>query len=268
MSARPSYLGLCLSSTFVMSACHPGSGVDSMLLRDLAGGTPDLVGTSPGDAGGTSDLTDTGLNCLGGGAEITQVPACATAGMNSTVDVPSGCAPTVDGALHMNEWSDGACFVAGHPDGALTIRMKYAGDSFYMAVSGSPTCGCGMPFHFDPDGGTTLDGDEFIISLADDPITTNGDRADLIARNGAFTLGAAPAGILTAGPPNMPSPVRSEWRIPLSVLGITPGHPHTFRFGVNHNGQMWPGTLRLDQMGQFSTKPDTWGQVSSSTSWK
>ncbi len=258
-----------LSSVLLLSACGSsgggGGGGGGDASADFAmpggGGTPDLAMGGGGDAAPPA-------NCGGGGAEITAVPPCANAGMATTVDVPRGCAPTVDGTLHASEWSDGACFVAGNGGGALTIRMKYAGDALYLAASGDPTCGCGMPFHFDPDGGMTLEGDEFLVILADDPFGADGDRSDFVAQNGKFTMGSAPAGIVTAGPPNMPAPVRSEWKIPLADLGITPGQAHTFRFAVNHAGQTWPATLQLAQSSNFSSTPATWGQVLSSTSWK
>src|SRR5437762_3559360 len=83
--------------------------------------------------------------------------------------LPAGCIPNVDGKLHDAEWADGACFLASGD----TLYVKYAGDAVYLAESGVPTCGCGMPFEFDPDDSGDLSGNEFAVSVFDDPFGTD-----------------------------------------------------------------------------------------------
>src|SRR5665811_281977 len=69
---------------------------------------------------------------------LTAEPACTTAA-GSAVSVPKGCTPTVDGTLHLAEWSDGACFNVGSTD--MVVYAKYDANSVYLATSGQPTCG-------------------------------------------------------------------------------------------------------------------------------
>jgi hypothetical protein len=174
--------------------------------------------------------------------------------------------PAIDGALHAAEWSDGVCVSSATSD--MTMRFKYAGDSLYIAQAGNPTCGCPMPFEFDPNGNTMADGDEFAISVFDDPFATNGDRADLLLKNGKFVMGMVPAGIEVMCPPNQPTPIRYEWKIPLAALGISPGTPHTFRFAHVHASAHWPSGVVIDPASNASIDTASWGTVSSSTNWK
>ncbi len=148
----------------------------------------------------------------------------------------------------------------------MRVYVKYAGDSFYMATIGNPTCGCGMQFNFIPSGGTTIGADEFTIAVADDPFQTDGDRANLKISGGSFQTGAtAPSGIVTACPGGQPMPVPFEWKIPLSALGVTPGASHAFRMAIVHAAAKWPSGLTLNAS-QVPADATTWGTLSSA-SW-
>jgi hypothetical protein len=146
----------------------------------------------------------------------------------------------------------------------MQVYVKYAGDSFYMATIGNPTCGCGMQFNFLPSGGATIGADEFSISVFDDPFQKDGDRSDLKIAGGAFAKGTAPAGIVTACPGGQPSPVPYEWKIPLTALGVTPGASHAFRMSIVHAGAKWPSGLTLNAS-QVPADASTWGTLSSGT---
>jgi hypothetical protein len=196
--------------------------------------------------------------CPGSGAGITMLPSCSSPA-TATVEVPKGCLPTIDGVIHADEWNDGACFQAGDQ----TMYVKYAGDSLYMATSVKPTCGCGMPFYFDPNGQGGLDGDEFAISVFDDPFMSDGDRTDFKILGGMLQTGMAPAGIVTKCPMMVPS---YEWKIPLSALGVVPGTAHAARFAFVHAQAHWPASLTMNS-GRVADDPTTWGKLESS-SWK
>ncbi len=200
--------------------------------------------------------------CSTNGTEITTLPTCSQPAGNTLVVSP-GCIPNVDGTLHDSEWSDGSCFVVG--DGDMTVVMKYAGDSIYMATSGQPTCGCGMPFYFDPDGSGAANGNEFLWVVFDDPFNTDGDHSTQVLMNGAWVNGNAPAGIESMCPGNQPTPVRYEWKIPLAAVAASPGASHSWRFAINHNSQVWPSTLEPTSP---STDPTTWGTISSANDWQ
>lgn len=223
------------------------------------GGSSGVGGTSSGGSGGIAPTA-----CAVGATEITSLPACSTSASMSAVDVPSGCAPTVDGKLHQEEWSDAACFTVGTGD--MIVRVKYSGDSVYMATSGAPTCGCGMPFEFDPDGTGPANGNEFAISVFDDPFGDDGDRTDFVLQNGAFVQGTGPSGIVIMCPGKQPSPIRYEWKIPFAALGITAGSPHTYRQAIIHSSAYWPEGLVLSS--GVALDPANWGQLSSRTNWK
>jgi hypothetical protein len=180
------------------------------------------------------------------------------------VDVPAGCTPTIDGSLHQEEWSDAACFTVASGD--MVVRIKYSGDSVYMATSGSPTCGCGMPFEFDPDGTGAANGNEFAISVFDDPFGTDGDRSNYVLQNGAFVVGTVPTGVVVMCPGNQPSPIRYEWKIPFAALGIIAGSPHSYRQAIIHSSAHWPDGLVLTS--GVAVDPTNWGQMSSSKNWK
>jgi hypothetical protein len=183
------------------------------------------------------------------------------------VNIPSGCAPTVDGTLHLEEWNGATCFnVGGNGD---VVYAKYSGDTLYLAFSATPACGCGMAFTFDPDGNTSFDNDEFAIDVFDDPFNADGDRSDFVVSGGNWASGTAPAGIVTACPGNQPSPVNYEFAIPFSALGITAGSPHTFRFAVNHpSGGSWPAGVTMGSGSTLPDNPANWGTLSSPTNWQ
>ncbi len=267
----------CSSSSGAPAGFDGGSGNDAPDHFD-SGSLPETspsadasdTGTTAQDGPAGNDATDVGtpMSCPGTGATL-MVGSCQ-AGAIKSGDVPVGCAPSVDGTLHLDEWQDAACFTvtgtgAASPD--MAVYVKYAGDSVYMATIGVPTCGCAMPFVFDPDGNTGLDGDEYAVSVFDDPFMTNGDRADFVIQGGMFVSGMAPAGIVTMCPGNMPNPIVYEWKLPFTALGITPGSPHTYRMAIVHAMAKWPDTLTLNASG-VPDDPSTWGPLSSSTNWQ
>jgi hypothetical protein len=229
-------------------------------------------GSSAGSGSTGSGSTGSG-GSSGGGTQacaettaVARLPACG-APASSNVGVPSGCVPTVDGALHVEEWNGATCFNIG--SNGDVMYAKYAGDSLYLAFSATPACGCGISFSFDPDDAASLNEDEFSVSLADDPFGTDGDRADFVYQGGSWKAGAAPAGIVTASPGNQPSPVNFEWKIPLSALGITPGSAHAFHLAVNHpNGGTWPAGVSISSSSNFPDNPSNWGEISSPTNWR
>jgi hypothetical protein len=197
---------------------------------------------------------------------IARLPACS-AGGTSNINVVAGCAPNVDGTLHMEEWSDATCFDIG--TGGDVVYAKYAGDAVYLAFSATPACGCGMSFAFDPSGGTTLATGDFVINVFDDPFMTNGDRGDYVVSGSMWTMGTAPTGIVTACPGNQPNPINYEFKLPFSALGITAGTAHTFRFAVDHpNGGSWPPGLTEPAGSTLPNNPANWGQLSSSSNWR
>jgi hypothetical protein len=284
-------LAVCSCSSSESSPdASPGAGFDSGLPHpaDAAASTPADVGnagpqdasvaiapdasppppdaaTLPPDAAiPPPDASVAQGPCSTGGAAITSLPACTGPGSTSAVDVPAGCTPTVDGTLHLEEWNDAACFTVSGGD--MVVRIKYSGDSVYMATSGLPTCGCPMPFEFDPDGSGAANDNEFDVSVFDDPFGTDGDRGNWILQNGAFVQSTVPAGILVMCPPN-PSPVRYEWKIPFAALGITAGTAHTWRLAIIHASAHWPDGLAVNTE-DVSVDPTNWGQMSSSSDWK
>ena len=192
--------------------------------------------------------------CASAGSEITSLPACG-APAATTVTVPVGCTPTVDGTLHADEWQDGACFELS--TGGDTVYVKHDATKVYLAFSGLPACGCPMNFMFDPDG-TTTSGDEFALNLFDDPFQPDGDRADWKLTGSTWVAGTAPAGIVTRCPGNQPSPIRYEVALPYAALGIVAGASHTFRLAIQHVSTGWPAAVAG---GSQSTDPATWGQL-------
>jgi hypothetical protein len=245
-------------------ACSGGGGTSD------AGGDASPVDSAASDGGGNDGAGGDGASdaapstaCTQTGAALS-VGGCQAAAMQNG-DVPKGCAPSVDGALHLDEWQDSACFVAGGGD--MTVYVKYAGDSFYMATIGNPTCGCTMDFAFDPDGATTLDGDEFVVKVFDDPFGTDGDRSDWAIQGGSYVAKAAPAGIVTACPGNTPTPIGYEWKVPLADLAVQPGASHTFRLALVHAQAKWPSALTLNGS-SVPNDPSSWGTLSSNAAWQ
>ena len=223
-------------------------------------------GKTVDSGGGGSDGSGGNTGACAQTTSIARLPACSAAA-TAQVQLAAGCTPTVDGTLHQEEWSDATCFSIG--TGGDVVYAKYAGDAVYLAFSATPACGCGMAFAFDPDGGTTLDGDEFAVDVFDDPFSTTGDRGDAVVSGGTWTMGTAPSGIVTACPGNQPSPVNYEFKVPFAALGLTAGSAHTFRFAVNHpNGGSWPAGLTEASGSTLPDNPSNWGQVSSSAKWQ
>jgi hypothetical protein len=203
------------------------------------------------------------MKCPGTGAPVTALPAC-NAAPTTMVNVPSGCIPTVDGTFHTDEWSDAACFKLTKGDAAF---VKYAEDNLYLAYVVPPMAG-GAPFAFDPDGGTTFEGDEFIIGVFGDPFSNNGDEFGISRVNGMWKNGTTPdPAIIVRCPPNQPNPPTYEWKIPLSKLGATPGQAHSFRFALIDAGDLWPAGLTLDAQ-NLPNDPSNWGVLSSSSNWQ
>jgi hypothetical protein len=195
--------------------------------------------------------------CASGGTALTMLPACTNAATSSIV-VPSGCTPTIDGTLHAEEWSDGVCFDAGGD----TVVMKHDATQVYLAFSATPSCGCPMNFMFDPDG-TGTSGDEFSLNLFDDPFQTDGDRSDWTLSGTTWSSGTAPAGIVTRCPGGQPSPINYEISLPYAALGITAGGTHTFRLAIQHVLAGWPAAVAGGS--SQSTDPSMWGTISATT---
>src|SRR5262249_26731811 len=149
-------LALGFSVVVLAAACSSSGTSDSTSSApDSGGSAPSSDGApSPTAEGGTDSqpAVDSGhatdaspaTTCTATGGHLAVGPCQGTAMQQN--NVVHGCAPTVDGTLHLDEWQDAACFMAGGQD--MAVYMKYAGDSVYMATIGNPTCGCGMPFYF------------------------------------------------------------------------------------------------------------------------
>jgi hypothetical protein len=246
----------CLLVVVPLSAC--GSGTSSKKPDAALGGGADAALGTPDAASGPRADAAAG-SCPTTGSAITALPTC-TGGATTSVTVPLGCTPTVDGTLHAEEWTDGACFtLAGGDD---TVYLKHDATNVYLAFSATPACGCPMAFMFDPDG-TTTSGDEFALGLFDDPFGTDGDRFDQTLTGTTWATGAAPAGIVTKCPGSQPSPIPYEISLPYSALGITAGGTHTFRLAIQHVTLGWPSAVAGSTQ---STDPSTWGTISA-TPW-
>jgi hypothetical protein len=255
-----------MGASLVVVACGGGKATSTG-----TGGSTKSSSSSAGHTGGaaTSSSGSGGSGgsggpspCAASGTEITSLPMCATPDTN-VVTVPGGCTPTVDGVLHAAEWMDGACFnVMG--TGGMVVVVKYSGDSLYMATSGPPTCGCPMQFYFQP-----LGGQNFGVQVFDDPNGKDGDRSDFTLTSTGLKLAPMPdPTIVTACPGNMPTPVRYEWQIPLTKLGVPPGLPGQFQMAITHSGANWPTGLAVDASthAAFQNGEPTWGALKSS-SW-
>ncbi len=242
-------------------ACGPGPASGN----DAGNGAPD-GSTGSGTDAGPGDAGSTGNACPTPGTGEARLPAC-TAAATSTVNVPAGCVPTVDGTLHFEEWADAACISLG-ASGDVAY-LKYAAGNVYLAFSATPACGCGMSFAFGPADSATFDGTQFAVNVFDDPFSTNGDRGDFVIQNGGWTQGSAPAGIVTACPGNQPNPINYEFKIPFAALRIQAGSAHTFGFAIDHpSGGVWPAGLALTAGSSLPGDPSTWGSVSSSANWQ
>jgi hypothetical protein len=196
--------------------------------------------------------------CAGAGMAITALPACASAPALA-ITVPKGCEPAIDGVLYDDEWTDGACFNVAAGD--LVVTMKYANDALYMAVSGPPTCGCGIGFYFSPENGKN-----FVVSLADDPFGTDGDRSDLVLDATGLKPGTVDKSIIVHGPGNQPVPVSFEWKIPYAALGIQKGGADSFKMAITHSSATWPeGLAQMNGKVTYADDSPTWAVISAPT---
>lgn len=229
------------------------------------GSTSSATGTGGAGGGGatSSSTTSTGSGgpsalCGETGTAITGLPACSSAAAKA-ITVPKGCEPAVDGVLHDDEWSDGACFNVA--DGDLVVTMKYANDSLYLGMSGPPTCGCGMGFYFSPENGKN-----FVVSVFDDPFGTDGDRSDFTLDMTGLKPAAADKSIVIHGPGNMPVPVSYEWEIPYAKLGIQKGGADSFKMAVVHSSASWPaGLAQTNGKVNYADDEPTWAVISAPT---
>jgi len=244
----------CAGFLWISPAC--GGDDDGGGQRDGGGGGGDDGGAIDGGGGEAEACAET--------TPVERAPECG-AGPTSSVNLPSGCAPNVDGTLHMEEWDGATCFNVG--DAGDVIYAKFAGDAVYLAFSATPSCGCPMAFAFDPDAGDSFDGDEFGVMVFDDPFNPDGDRSEGITDGDAWVEGSAPAGIVTACPGAQPDPINYEWRIPFSALGITAGAEHTFGIAVNHPlDGVWPEGITLE--GTMPVDAGEWGRIGSPSGWQ
>jgi len=246
---------LLASACFLWISPACGGDDDGGGQRDGGGGGGDDGGTIDGGGGGAEACAET--------TPVERAPECG-AGPASSINVPSGCAPNVDGTLHVEEWDGATCFNVG--DAGDVVYARFAGDAVYLAFSATPSCGCPMAFAFDPNAGDGFDGDEFVVQVFDDPFNPDGDRSDLVADGDTWVEGDAPAGIVTACPGGSPDPINYEWTIPFSALGITAGTAHTFKLAVNHTSSgSWPDGVTLGA--GLPDDPSNWGELSSPADW-
>jgi hypothetical protein len=247
-----------LSVISLASACgssSPGGGGASGTTGSSgttgAGGN----GGSSGQAGGGGHASPCTL-----GATTTTLPACAAPGATS-INVPSGCAPTVDGTYQSGEWGDAACITVGQDP----VYVKYAGSVVYLAWPMKPTCGCPAHLAFNANGATSLDGHQFDLGIFDDPFTATGDANEFMSTTGSWNTTARPvaAGITIANPPMTPN---YELAIPFSQLGITAGQNQSVGFAVTHSMAVWPAGLTATS--NLPSDPSKWGKLTSSASWQ
>ncbi len=246
------------------SSSGGGSGSSS---GSSGGGSGSSSGSSSGGGSGSSSGgTDGGSQgACTSGAALTTLPAC-TAGASTSLSVPAGCAPTVDGSYHTGEWGDAACIsVASDP-----VYVKYSGTTLYLAWPMTPTCGCPAQLAFNADGSMTLDGHQIDLGIFDDPGSATGDANEYTSQAGGWMADSAIAsGIAIANPPNMPSLVTYELAIPFAQLGITAGQAHTVGLGINHPmSGVWPAGL-TEPSGMYQpADPANWGTLASSANWQ
>ena len=195
-------------------------------------------GSSSGGSGSSSGGTDGGaLGACVTGSTLTTLPACS-APATTSLSVPAGCVPTIDGTYHSGEWQDAACIsVASDP-----VYVKYSATTLYLAWPMTPTCGCPAQLAFNADGSMTLDGHQIDLGIFDDPGSATGDASEFTSQASGWTQdGAIASGIVIANPPNMPALVTYELAIPFSQLGITVGQLHTYFVG---SSDVWVHNLK------------------------
>ena len=195
----------------------------------------------------------------------TTLPAC-TKPVTSSIEVPSGCAPTVDGVYHEGEWSDATCVLVGSDP----VYLKFSGETLYLAWPMTPTCGCPAQLAFNTDAAQTLDGKQFDLGIFDDPGSATGDSSEYLSTGGAWVASSSVAsGIVIANPPNSPPLVTYELAVPFSSLGITAGQAKTVGFAVNHPmSGLWPSGLTVPTGMYQPATPSNWGKLTSSVDWQ
>ncbi len=260
-----------VSAVYLASACGSsssggGSGSSGATSSGAtsSGATSGGSGSSGSSSGGQTEGGSPSGPCSVG-ATLTTLPACPAPAATS-INVPSGCVPTVDGTYHSGEWGDAACITVGQDP----VYVKYAGSTLYLAWSMKPTCGCPAQLAFNTDGATSLDSHQIDLAILDDPFGATGDATEFTSEGGAWTMSASvAAGIVIANPPNQPTPVTYELAIPFSQLGLTTGQGQSVGFGVSHPmGGVWPtGLTVLMTTGQPAT-PGEWGKLTSSANWQ
>ena len=228
------------------------------------GGATSATGTG-GAATTGSQTTSTGSGagpCTKGAA--TTLPACGSSPASS-VAVPTGCAPTIDGEYDAGEWSDAACVTVGSDP----VYVKVSGDNLYLAWAMTPTCGCPAEIVFNTDGSATLDGKQIALDIFDDPAKNGGDSGEAASKTGSWnTAGAVSSGVKIGNPAANGNVTETyEISIPLSHLGISPGNAMTLGFGLSHNmSGTWPTTL--DATSFVPADPSDWGKLTSASNWK
>ncbi|MHB8421071.1 MAG: DOMON domain-containing protein [Myxococcales bacterium] len=268
----------------LLAACSgPGSGGTATGSSGTAGTSGDH-GTSGGSSSGASGGSSTsgggsGSTSSGGsggacaqGTSLATLPAC-TASASTTVTVPAGCVPTVDGSYHEGEWGDAACVTVGTDP----VYLKYASETLYLAWPMTPACGCPAQLAFNVDGAQSLDGHQFALGIFDDPAGTNGsDSFESASQAGGWNQSSSVAAGIAIGNPsaNGNATVTYELAIPFSQLGLTPGQAHAVGFGVVHanpaqsSNDIWPAGLTVPQGTYLPDNPSNWGQLSSSANWQ
>jgi hypothetical protein len=245
----------------------------SIITLAACGGSTHGGPTTAGSGGGSGESSSSGAGATSGGGgsttctqgAVVTLPACADPAATS-IDVPAGCVPTVDGAYHQGEWDGAACItVGGDP-----VYVKFANDTLYLAWSMKPTCGCPAQLVFNTDGAQTLDGKQLDLGIFDDPFGAAGDASEFTSAAGGWVMSASVAtGIVIANPPNAPPLVTYELSIPFATLGISAGQAHSVGFGVNHPmSGVWPSGLTVPMDMYQPTTPSDWGQLSSSADWQ
>jgi len=251
---------LILPSMLVV-AC--GNGSPSSTASGGASSTATGAGTTSA-TGATTTSTASGAGPCNAGA-VVSLPAC-TASASTSVAVPSGCTPTVDGSFHAGEWSDAACVTVGTDP----VYVKVSGDNLYLAWAMTPTCGCPAQIAFNTDGASALDGKQIDLDIFDDPAANGGDAGESKSMTGSWAMpGSVASGIKIGNPAaNGTMTETYEIAIPLSQLSITPGQPGTLGLALSHNmNGVWPSGLTTTG-GLQPDNPANWGKLTSATNWK
>ncbi len=230
------------------------------------GASSTTTGAGTTSATGATTTTSTGSSagpCTEGA--VATLPACTSAASTS-VAVPSGCTPTIDGSFKTGEWSDAACVTVGSDP----VYVKVSGSNLYLAWAMTPTCGCPAEIAFNTDGASSLDGKQIDLDIFDDPAANGGDSGEATSMSGAWGMvGSVASGIKIGNPAaNGTMTETYEIAIPLSQLGITPGQAGTLGLALTHNmSGSWPSALTT-MGGLMPDNPANWGKLTSATNWK